>query len=387
MEPENEEPLATPQTTPGDVGFANEAGQSAKVEAGVVDTKIADLLSDLLGEMKENNRLLRALGAGKTNTDELVAGTASQPIQPPETQNDAEVEEQSKTPETLPPTKLTEDETKLKGTIISHIDHFTKAVANLDEERAAALCKTLFQHMHRPFTWDRNLRQRRSDVSVWLKEKTGTGLTRLLWAHHRVPGYTDEIHKRHLTSYGDQWNLKPAARMVTEGWRIMMRKETNVEWMPMYGTTLVSCHLDKGALRPAADAFRLLTQTPTAGESGNVLSDITCFGSFWVFSMRARQLIGPPPRHVSLDYLSLICTVMVAMGMDNTVAVRFVRSFFEGLPASPRQSLSVSLRAPHHNCLLRTARSGWRRCQQGQQLTDHDGARGCHDGRSQRQPP
>lgn len=56
--------------------------------------------------------------------------------------------------------------------------------------------------------------------------------------------------------------------------------------------------------------------------------------------MRARPRGGFAPRHVSFDYMSLILTVTVAMGVDKRFATEFLRGFFKGLPANPHKPLS-----------------------------------------------
>jgi hypothetical protein len=59
-----------------------------------------------------------------------------------------------------------------------------------------------------------------------------------------------------------------------------------------------------------------------------------------IFSVNRDSSWYTTPRHVSLSHLSLIYTTMVAMGMSEDRSIAFLYSFFEGLPASPNQSLS-----------------------------------------------
>ncbi|KAK0725999.1 hypothetical protein B0H67DRAFT_681209 [Lasiosphaeris hirsuta] len=187
--------------------------QGAKVAAGP-ELKISDLLSDLLSEMKESNRLLRALATRRNEADGVIAATALPPIQKPEIGNPAQVERQFDAPAALSPTvRLVGGEEELKGVLIRLIDQFTKAVVDLDEQHATSFRNNFFFYLYQPYT---------------------------------------------------------------------------------------------------------------------------------AFSTRSREF-GHTPRHMSLDYLSLICNIMIAMGMDHGVAIRSLRSFFEGLPASPRQPLSSAL--------------------------------------------
>jgi hypothetical protein len=140
-----------------------------------VDTKpkIAHLLSNL-SEMKQNNRLLRALGAGKGDIDGPVSSlrTTVPPLQDPQILNATQIDEQpeaSEVPETTAVAEaLTEDELKLKDSMKEQIKELVKSVINLSEERAASVRKSVFGFLHGPaiYVGSRSARPRRRCLDV-----------------------------------------------------------------------------------------------------------------------------------------------------------------------------------------------------------------------------
>jgi hypothetical protein len=272
-------------------GDVEEHAPSDEAKAGAdVGPKIADLLSDLLNEMKENNRLLRSLGAGRANGDGTFAGTVVTLVQGPETQDqtafDDPVERLAVMAPTadLRPTRSTGGVKKiargLVDQLINSVLEFSKS-----EEPTTRIRQTFFRWLY-PFpTTEQTLRQRRTQVLVWF-QKPGVedtmfadsveNFTPVIWKSENRLAFTRfQPQNPFLEEYGHQWPLNPAVCMENDGDIIELRDVlpdlSEADWRPMSGTALCCC-VTTGTMTLHAAPNLHVTPGATA----------TLCGSFWL---------------------------------------------------------------------------------------------------------
>jgi len=262
---------------------------------------IADLLSNLLSEMKENNRLLRALGTSRDDAGGLAPTMTVLPVQGPlEVQDATQIDERHESAAAPDPatTAETEDELKLKEAMQEQTKGIAKAVVELGEDKAASLRQHIFASLLDPSAVsDLELNEDGSDVLVWFEEKPERltrdkgRLTKRVWVDWSEVGQAqlprDSIADRNLADYSDQWTLKPATNIQVRGWTICV-KDTSTSSrflkLPMHGTALFSCGGSSvnAIIRPGSrHTVRTLSQ------SGNVKGTVPrIFGSFGSASPR-----------------------------------------------------------------------------------------------------